>query len=262
MVIPESSVKVRLNGREVARLFCRFEHPEEPSVGLLHNWSVFPSLEDIKSIRVHPREHTVSIHAQADEEALRILKRSRAKVLGGAPDEADLPVQEEIIPPDETTSGRVRAEEAYPIFSRMASRFHDTVEVIGIFGSYHVAGLADQRGRLLCQAGDVEMSVTEDRVLGKAFLSGLKLNRLTLLISDRLRSDTVMKAARHGISSVVTLSVVTSLALETAMKRDIDIINAKERGMITLYGRHVAEPGPEFGKKGEKGEDTDLETGE
>lgn len=262
MVIPESSVKVRLNGKEVARLFCRFENPEEPSVGLLHNWGIFPSLDNIKSIQVHPREHTVSIHAQANEEALRILQRSRAKVLGSAPDEADLPVQDEIIPPSEATSGLGRDEETYPIFSRMASRFHDTVEVIGIFGSYHVAGLADRKGRLVCQAGDVEMSVTVDRVLGKAFLSGLKLNQLTLLISDRLRSDTVMKAARHGISSVVTLSVVTSLALETALMRDIDIINAKERGLITLYGGDVAEPGPEFEKKGEAGEDTGLEAGE
>jgi formate dehydrogenase accessory protein FdhD len=239
MVIPETVIEVRLNDKSVTTIVCRPDNPEEPSIGFLLNQGAFPSPEDIKAIRVHPRQKTVSIQAQIDDEALKKLIRS------GARSQPYL---------DRTALSRVRSSASsrkakasvrgetglFRSLYALTVRFRETIEVTGIFGAYHVAALANKKNRILCEAGDVGMSVTVDRVFGKAFLAGLDNSNLTLLISGRLRADTVSKAAYRGVSCVVTTSVVTRLALEAGLDCGVDIVGVKEEGALTVYSRHTS----------------------
>jgi formate dehydrogenase accessory protein FdhD len=237
MVIPEGPFDVRLNNRHVANIVCRPDNPEEPSVGFLVNHGAFASTEDIKAIRVHPNQRTVSIQAQIDEETLKQLIRTVARSAS-----APLPsLQPSRRPPAGGRKGKAPARNEADLFRSLpalTARFRETIEVKGIFGAYHVAALAGKKNLLLCEAGDVDMSVTVDRVFGKAFLSGIDCLPLALLLSGRLRADTVAKAARRGIGCVVTASVVTGLALEAGLEAGVDIVGVKEGGALTVYSRN------------------------
>lgn len=235
MVIPESRFDIRVNEKSVAGIICRPENPEEPSVGFLNNFGLFKSPEVIKSIRVHPQEHVVSIQASVEDEAIKEVARSVSAY--------------ERLPGRTVAQAAVRDPAARPrpvdgrfeTLSSMSERFGEALELKGIFGAYHVAALADKEGKLVCQAGDVGLGITVDRLLGRAFLTGVALKERTLLISGRLRVSTVSKAAYHGIDAVMTTSVITHLALDTAVSAGIEIIHTKDEGTITIYGRDTAE---------------------
>ena len=246
MVIPETEIEVHLNGKRVTTIVCRPDNPEEPSIGFLLNHGPFTSPEGIKSIRVHPRQKTVSIQAQIDEEALQRLIQSGCRsgpYLDPAVPQGDKPSADrrKAKMSDRDETGLFRSLYA------LTARFQETIEVKGIFGAYHVAALANLKNRLLCEAGDVGMRVTVDRIIGKAFLAGLNCTHLILLISDRLKADTVAKAARCGICCVVTTSVVTRLALEVGLEYGVDIVSVKEKGTLTVYSRHT---GVDLGRLG------------
>lgn len=248
MVLPETSVDIKLNNRTVAGMVCRPDNPEEPSIGLLCHYDVFHSPEVIKSIRVYPKESIVSIQARIEKKAVEQLARA---VSAG-----------DIFPSNSENNGQKslrRKTDPHGVensilksLSSMAVYFHEALELKGIFGAYHVAALADKNGKSLCQAGDVGMNTTVDRVLGKAFLSGTKGKSVVLLISGRLRAGLVQKAAYHGIRIILTTSMVTHLALETALQAEIDIVQAKENGTLTIYsGNHSEIKGKSLKSAGE-----------
>ncbi|MFH2001946.1 MAG: formate dehydrogenase accessory sulfurtransferase FdhD [Planctomycetota bacterium] len=241
MVIPEAAVKIRLNHQIVAMIICRPDNPEEACIGFLLNHHTIKSMDEIKSIQVHPRAKIVSIQARLEKEKIDELVQNLSS--GG-----HLTL---IHPPVSRTTGDAlcnlcahppeEENKTYRVLTRMANLFQETCEVKGIFGAYHVAAFVDASGKITCQGADVGMDITVDRVLGKAFLSHHPLQNCTLLISDRLRVNTVIKCANLGIRSIMTLSVVTHMALETALNYDIDIIHAKKDGSLTIYSRSTAE---------------------
>ena len=107
------------------------------------------------------------------------------------------------------------------------------------------------------------MRVTVDRVFGKAFLAGIDFKNLTLLISGRLRADSVLKAARHGIGTVTTTSAVTRLALEAAADYGIQLLSAKDRGTLMVYNPKDYREGadPEAQKTGSRGKTVEAGQG-
>jgi FdhD protein len=240
MVIPETTIEIKLNNRNVAHLICRPDNPEEPSVGYLSNFDIFGNFDTfrsqdiIKSIRVYPRESTVSIQTRIEKPALEELVRTIQSGRLYPPRNPALPG--ETSPPWRgLISSQGMEQKAFQSLSAMAVGFLEVLELKGIFGAYHVAALADRNGKLLCQAGDVGMDITVDRVIGKAFLAGINTQGLILLVSGRLRAGLVNKAAFHRMSAIMTSSMVTHLALETARSCGIDIIHARETGTLTIY---------------------------
>jgi FdhD protein len=245
MVIPESRIEIKLNQIRVAGITCRPENPEEPTVGLLINHGLLTAPEKIKSIRVYPRKKLVSIQALVSEKHLRAFQEVHPD-FGEA---AALPFSP--LANTDSLALRTRSEsmegalgETFSALTVLVDRFQEILEVKGIFGAYHVAALADKNSSLFCQAGDVGVNVTVDRVLGKAFLANRPLRDLILLISGRLRADTVQKAAVHGIHTIMTASVITRLALEAAREYGIDIVNTREGDTLTVYSPvDLAAPG-------------------
>jgi FdhD protein len=234
MVIPETTIEIKLNNRNVAHLICRPDNPEEPTVGHLSNFDTFRSPDVIKSIRVYPRENTVSIQTRIEKPALdHLVETIRSGRLYPPRNPAG---QGDPSPPwRDLLDPQGMEKKAFQSLSSMAFDFLEVLELKGIFGAYHVAALADRNGKLLCQAGDVGMDITVDRVIGKAFLAGINIQGLILLVSGRLRAGLVNKAAYHEFSTIMTSSMVTHLALETARGCGIDIIHAKETGTLNIY---------------------------
>lgn len=250
MVIPEAMVQIRLNKQEVANLVCRPENPEEVCVGFLLHHHVVKSMDEIKSIQVHPRTRVVSINAQIDkekiDELIREISSNGPMLLRNPPDSGGNTSAGTRVAKNRTSTWNrlltttADNNKAFRMLSQMANTFHEACEVKGIFGAYHVAAFAEPSGKITCQSADVGMDITVDRILGKAFLSHQRWQDCMLLISDRLRANTVIKTANLGIRSIMTLSVVTHLALETALDHDIDIIHAKRDGSLTIYSRSAA----------------------
>ncbi len=236
MAIPEERISIHLNGNETIQITCRPENPEEPAVGMLHNHGVFHAREKIKNIRVYPGEGVVSIQARTNGKALE-------KMLCSLSESAGKP-----FPPFKDPRGRrsgdietksntdTMNEDFLGALSSMTSRFKESIDVKSVFGAYRVAAIGNDKGRLLHKAGDLDMETAVDRIIGRAFLAGTGLRGLTLLISGRVRPETVYKASRHGIRTIVSSTVVTSLVLMSDQASSVDLVHYREEdGMLTIY---------------------------
>jgi len=228
MVTPEASFIIKVNDKKAASITCRPDRPEEPAIGLLHSYGIFKSLDDIKTIQVHPNQKTISIQAQVKQEALNnlIIANTTDADFSEALKRGDYEMP--------SWSPQVRAKQI-PLLATMLTGFHDALEVKGIFGAFKVAAISDRNGRIICDAGDVDTLVTIYRIFGKAFLQNIKLEKSTLLVSGRLRRDTILKAARFGVPLIIAFSVITSLAFETALKLGMEIIGVNEENNLIVY---------------------------
>ena len=232
-VIPETSMTVTLNDEPILRMQCRPENPEEVAVGMLLDRGLVDAPDRLKALRVYPARAIVAVQARRRPD-----ESSDGKGLPpSAPDGVPVPLEglDRQAAPGRAPPFPPPVEETKTLCA-LAETFLEEVEVKGIFGAYDVAALGHARKGIFCRAADVDIPVTVDRLLGKAFLAGLDARGKVLLLSGRLRYDTARKAALHGIRTVVSAEAVTRLALEEARRTGLRVACVDEEGTFTVFG--------------------------
>jgi FdhD protein len=99
----------------------------------------------------------------------------------------------------------------------------------------HAAALFDREGRLAGLAEDIGRHNAVDKVTGEQLLKGARLEELFMVVTGRISSDMVSKAARTGVPLVASKSVATSLALQYGEKLQLGLIGRVARGRLTVY---------------------------
>ena len=98
-------------------------------------------------------------------------------------------------------------------------------------GGVHTGALVVDR-EVVHVREDVSRHCVVDKLIGRATLDGLDLERALLLLSGRISGAIAAKGARSGVAAMATMSIPTTLAAEIA----------GAAGM-TLFGRaRSAEP--------------------
>ncbi|MHA2406316.1 MAG: formate dehydrogenase accessory sulfurtransferase FdhD [Candidatus Hermodarchaeia archaeon] len=102
-------------------------------------------------------------------------------------------------------------------------------------GGTHGAALTDTEGNSLELAEDVGRHNAVDRVIGKAFRSGLDFSELLLVCSGRLTGDLVLKAAVAQIPFVASISAGISSGIELAEAAGITLIGFVRGARMNIY---------------------------
>ena len=74
-----------------------------------------------------------------------------------------------------------------------------------------------------------------DRVLGYAFLNRIDTSDKILLLSGRISSEILIKAARRGVPLVVSRSAPTKLALELADQFGVTVVGFARGERFSIY---------------------------
>jgi FdhD protein len=106
-------------------------------------------------------------------------------------------------------------------------------------GGIHAAAFAD-RSRILLQSEDIGRHNAVDKVIGKGLLADISFGTGQLMTTGRMSSDIVMKAARAGIPSVISLSIATTLAIDLADQCGILLVGRGLRSEPISYGLHAS----------------------
>jgi len=98
----------------------------------------------------------------------------------------------------------------------------------------HGAALANHSG-LLFMFEDIGRHNAVDKVLGKAFLNEINTSDKCLLLSGRIASEILIKAARSNIAFILSRSAPTELTIELAEELEIAVVGFARGDHLNIY---------------------------
>jgi FdhD protein len=102
-------------------------------------------------------------------------------------------------------------------------------------GATHAAALFGENGEIFAVREDVGRHNAMDKVIGSALLSGIQTSKMGVFLSGRASLELTVKAARAGISVMVSVSAPTDAAITMADKLGIALVGFARESGFTIY---------------------------
>lgn len=229
-VVLEVPLTVYVNDSEMATLICSPGGHKELAVGFLLSEGLVQGLKDIKNITFNEPDGLIWVETTEPVPQLEnFLRRQIASCCG---------------------KGRAAlyyindARKLKPVQSSCVFAAKHLLDMIGLLeeksatfrktGGVHSAALADTQGMLVMHE-DIGRHNAVDKVFGHAFLNKFDPGDKCLLLSGRISSEILIKAAHNGIPVVVSRSAPTFLAVELADEFNITLVGFARGERLTVY---------------------------
>ena len=118
--------------------------------------------------------------------------------------------------------------------SQLNTQFLGAQQLYKMVGGVHSSGLSDGRS-ITVMADDIGRHNTFDKLAGKCLLDGINLTSPILLTTGRLSSEMIQKAARMGVSVVISRTSTTTMSIEQAQLWGITLIGYARRDSFNIY---------------------------
>ncbi|RKX66989.1 hypothetical protein DRP44_03060 [candidate division TA06 bacterium] len=202
-IIEESWITLNLNGRNYFRGIILNDAIEYFAMGFLKSEGVIKSKSDIKKLSI-------------GSGVIDIKVKSRGKT--------------PILPPFEKKKSISK-----DIIFQIGRDFDGIGELYKTTGGVHVCALYDEKGGLLFFFEDLSRRNAFDKVIGKAMKDEISLLNKIIITSGRMSSDIVYKVARSGISTIISKSAPTDLAIKKAREFKINMIGFLRGNRFNIY---------------------------
>lgn len=229
-IVLEIPVTVYVNDTELATLICSPGGYRELAVGFLLSEGMLSDLSDIKDITFNEQDGLLWVEtAEPAPQMENFLRRQIASCCGKGRaalyyvnDARKLkPVQSSCV----FAAGHLL--KLIGLLEERSTTFHKT-------GGVHSAALGDNQGMLVMHE-DIGRHNAVDKVMGHLFLNRLDPADKCLLLSGRISSEILIKAAHNGIPVIVSRSAPTFLAVELADEFNITLVGFARGERLTVY---------------------------
>lgn len=229
-VVKEKPLTVFLNHNELSTLICSPGAYEELAVGFLLSEGILHHLDDIQDIRCRADQGLLWIETKEPVATTdNFLRRHMASCCGKG--RAGLYFINDARQLQAVTSD-LRIDIAAVLGSM--SKFEEKAESFRLTGGLHSAALADQH-IMTAHYEDIGRHNAVDKVLGFALLKRIDTSSKCLLLSGRIASEILIKAARSNVPLIISRSAPTELTLELAEELNITVIGFARGGNLNLY---------------------------
>ena len=217
-VVIEIPLTIILNNQELSTLLCSPDKLKELAIGYLVSESFISSKADIKSVDLNEKTTVARIETNQPLSKEELNKKriitsgcGRGQTFynyqdfsGCRPVEAKLNIEPEVIL-------NLMAE-----FQKKSVVFRET-------GGVHSAALC-QGDKIMAFAEDIGRHNAVDKIIGEVFLKGEETKDKFLLLSGRVSSEILIKAARLGVPLIVSRSSPTNMAIKLAKQLNITLM--------------------------------------
>jgi FdhD protein len=231
-VATEWPLTVMVNGAELVTLVCTPTHLEELVVGFLHSEGVVRQPEEILDLAFGADVDRVDVLVARAVEELReslftrryitsCCGKGRASVYFANDAELVRPVEADVhLRPDQCRALIRRLQEGSEVFQRT--------------GGVHNACLASPDEVLVARC-DIGRHNALDKLYGYALLHGLPVADKVIAFSGRVSSEVLTKAAKIGVSVVLSKSAPTELALALADELNLTVVGFVRGDGMNVY---------------------------
>jgi len=226
-VVIETQMTIMVNGTELVALACSPANLEELAVGYLVSEGLLSPGQSIDSIKLSSN-HSVLIEGHIELEPAdgkaRVVNTCMGKGLTS-------PTQISPTVPVGTRSNCLfKAHDLLAVIEEL----NNTSETFRLTGGVHSAGLG-QGPSLLVRYEDIGRHNAVDKVFGYAFLNNLAMDDKYLVLSGRIAGEILIKAARSGVSLILSRSAPTLRTVELAEELGLTIVGFARGQRFNVY---------------------------
>jgi len=229
-VVQENPLTLFLNHVELATMVCSPGGYEELGVGFLLSEGLVQKPADILDISCREEDGLLWIETSSPvPQTSNFLRRHIASCCGKSRAGLYFINDARQLKPVESDAQFTAAHllEIINLLEDKSSTFHLT-------GGVHSAALADSSG-MLCMYEDIGRHNAVDKVLGYAFRNNISTDDKCLLLSGRVASEILIKAARANIPLVLSRSAPTGLTIELADEMNIAVVGFARGQRFSIY---------------------------
>lgn len=232
VVVREFPLTIFVNEIEIATVVCSPNDLKELGVGFLLSEGLIRSLHDIIDIECQEKEGLLNFKISSSMSPTdSFLRRNIASCCGkGRAGLYFINDAKQVTAVD--SSGSFQQEF---LLKQMAS-LEKNSEVFKLTGGVHSAALADQS--LILMYEDIGRHNAIDKVLGAMILQQLDSADKCLILSGRVSSEIVIKAARANIPLVLSRAAPTDLAIDLAEELNITLIGFVRENKLNIYSHY------------------------
>jgi len=229
-VVEEKPITVFVNHIELATMICTPGAYEELGVGFLLSEGLLNDRDDIVDISCREDEGLLYIETkQPLTQTHTFLRRHIASCCGKSRAGFYFINDARQVKPIEAKA-QFKAEDLLAAIKQLEERS----ETFQLTGGVHSAALADGP-TLLSMYEDIGRHNAVDKVIGSAFLNRLNTNDKCLLLSGRVASEILIKAARAGIPLILSRSAPTGLTIDLAEDLNITVVGFARDQRLSIY---------------------------
>lgn len=219
----ESLVTLRVNGQDWVSFYCTPQHLRELALGFLYLEGVIKGLEDVVMVRVCEDLKVVEVVLYQDVPlpARKIITSGCGQGTTYLTGEMDFLIEGgPQLTPDK-------------IFSLMSELYCLSLSYRES-GGIHSSGISDGES-VLWVAEDIGRHNTLDKIKGHCLLEGIDTEGKVILTTGRISTEMLVKAAKMGISFIVSRTSPTARAVELADRWGITLVGYVRGSSFRLY---------------------------
>ncbi|MBT2573000.1 formate dehydrogenase accessory sulfurtransferase FdhD [Bacillus sp. ISL-51] len=226
----EYPLTVMLNGREFVTLVCTPDHLQELVIGFLASEGVIRFEKEIKSFIID--ESLGFAYVELTHPEVLEQKDYTKRVIGSCCGKGRHFYFQQDVKTAKTAVSRIKItpEACLELMKTMQSgsgTFQET-------GGVHNAALCDTEKMLLMRK-DIGRHNALDKLYGHCLQNGMPVRDKLIVFSGRISSEVLLKAAKIGVSIVISKSAPTELALQMAEELNITVIGFVRNGSFNVY---------------------------
>ena len=226
-IIQEHRANIFVNGEHYISLMCLPQYYDELAVGFLFSEGVIGSYADVADINT---TSTGDIFVTVPHAPDNIKADKRVIVSGFACGSVKEPFLNCENLPKTISSLTISTDEV----AKMMAVFNKQSELFQKTGAVHSASLVLPGATTLFYE-DIGRHNAVDKIIGKALINNLRIENGILLTSGRISSEILIKAARLGISMLISISAPTNMAVEIARKINMTLIGFARGDRFNVY---------------------------
>lgn len=230
LVVAEAPVTIYLNGTELVTLLCTPEKIDRLAIGFLSSEGLLAAPDDLASIRVKADEGLVEVELVEGAGGLEKFYGKRTITSGCGKGTVFFNVIDSLRSRPLTGKLKIEAE----ILLKMMKEMHAQAGLFKETGGVHSAALADG-DRLLYFYEDIGRHNAVDKIIGACFLEGIETEGKYLLLTGRISSEILLKAAKLNIELLVSRAAPTNLSIELADHLNITLVGFMRGSRMNIY---------------------------